>query len=277
MKNEKIRLGHSPDSDDAFMFYAIAEDKIDTEGFRFVHVIEDIETLNKRAVNKELEVTAISVHAYTKVYMDYALLSCGASIGDNYGPMVVSKSEMRPEDLKGKDIAIPGTMTTAYLALSLFERDFKPVVMPFNEITDAVLDGKVSAGLIIHEGQLLYDRLGLHNVIDLGKWWHETENLPLPLGANAIRKDLGEDKIITIAKILKESIQYSLDHREAALDYAMKYAGDMERSLADEFVGMYVNDFTLDFGDRGRAGVETLLKKGFEAGIIPNMVPIKFY
>ncbi len=274
---ETIKLGHSPDSDDAFMFYAIAQEKISTDEFQFVHVIEDIETLNKRALNKELEVTAISIHAYTKVFKDYALLSCGASIGDKYGPMVVAQSAMEVKDLKDKTIAIPGEMTTAYLSLRLLERDFKAVVYPFNQIMEAVQSGKVDAGLIIHEGQLLYDKLGLHLVVDLGKWWYETEHLPLPLGANAIRRDLGEDKIRRIGRILKESIQYALDHREDGLDYAMKYAGDMERRLADQFVGMYVNDYTLDFGDKGREGVHRLLKKGYEEGVIEKDVTPEFY
>ncbi len=276
MKQE-IRLGHSPDSDDAFMFYAIAEDKIDTKGFQFTHIIEDIETLNNRALNQELEVTAISIHAYSKVYPNYALLSCGASIGDNYGPMVVSKSPMSPGELKGKKIAIPGKMTTAYLGLKLFENDFEPVVIPFDQIVDQVLEDKIEAGLIIHEGQLLYEQMGLHKVLDLGEWWFKTENLPLPLGANAIKRELGEEKIKTIAAILKESIQYALDHREPALDYAMKYAGDMERSLADRFVGMYVNDYTLDFGEKGREGVQRLLKKGHDQGIIDSEIPVQFY
>ncbi len=274
---ETIKLGHSPDSDDAFMFYAIAQGKISTDDFDFVHVIEDIETLNKRALSKELEVTAISIHAYTKVFQDYALLSCGASIGDKYGPMVVAQSPMAVKDLKDKTIAIPGEMTTAYLTLRLLERDFKAIVYPFNQIMEAVQSGKVDAGLIIHEGQLLYKQLGLHLVVDLGEWWYETEHLPLPLGANAIRRDLGEDKIRRIGGILKESIQYALDHREDGLDYAMKYAGDMERRLADQFVGMYVNDYTLDFGDKGREGVKRLLKKGYEEGVIEKDVTPEFY
>ncbi|MDH4128735.1 MAG: ABC transporter substrate-binding protein [Spirochaetota bacterium] len=274
---QEIRLGHSPDSDDAFMFYAIANDKIDTHGFRFIHVIEDIESLNKRAINRELEVSAISIHAYTRVYKDYALLSCGASIGDNYGPMVVAKSPFEANKLKGKNIAIPGELTTANLALRLFENDFNPVIIPFNQIIDAVKTDKVGAGLIIHEGQLLYEQMGLYKIIDLGEWWKDTQNLPLPLGANAIRKDLGEKNIKIIAQILKESIQYSLDHREAALDYAMKYAGDMKRILADKFVGMYVNDYTLDFGDKGREGVKRLLSMGYEKGIIKNNIPIEFF
>lgn len=277
MEKHEIKLGHSPDSDDAFMFYAIANDLIEVDEFNFVHVIEDIETLNQRAIRKELEVTAISLHAYSKVYENYALLSCGASIGDNYGPMVIANNPMDPKDIKGKKIAIPGKMTTAYLALKLFELDFEPVEMPFNTIMDAVKEKSVDAGLIIHEGQLLYEQMGFKKVIDLGEWWKETEKLPLPLGANAIRKDLGEDKIVRIARILKESIQYSLDNREKGLDYAMKYAGDMERSLADKFVGMYVNDFTLDFGDDGREGVRRLLDQGYEKGVISEKINLEFY
>ncbi len=273
----EIRLGHSPDSDDAFMFYAIAKDKIPTDGYNFIHVIEDIETLNQRALRKELEVTAISIHTYTKVHENYALLSCGASIGDQYGPMVVSKSPMNKTDLKSKSIAIPGKLTTAYLALKLFLDDFKPVEIPFDKILDAVISGEVQAGLIIHEGQLLYKTMGLHKVIDLGEWWYEKEKLPLPLGANAIRRDLGEENIKKISSILKKSIQYSLDHRKEALEHAMSYARDMDPALADRFVGMYVNDYTLDFGEKGREGVHRLLTKGFEKGIIDHQVKVDFY
>ena len=271
---EKIRIGHSPDSDDAFMFYALAKGLISTEPFEIVHVIEDIETLNQRALAAELEVTAISVHAYAYVAKDYALMPCGASIGDRYGPLVVSKAPM--DTLEGKRVAIPGKMTTAYLTLSLFQPNFEPETRPFDKILDAVQEEEVDAGLIIHEGQLTYAREGLHKVIDLGEWWYEETGLPLPLGANVIRRDLGTEKIRKITGLLKHSIQYSLEHRARGLEYAMTYARDMETTLADKFVGMYVNDYTLDYGEKGRAGVRELLQRGNAAGIIPHRVNADF-
>ncbi len=273
-QTEKIRIGHSPDSDDAFMFYALAKGLISTELFEIVHVIEDIETLNQRALAAELEVTAISVHAYAYVAKDYALMPCGASIGDQYGPLVVAKTPM--DTLEGKRIAIPGKMTTAYLTLSLFQPDFQAETRPFDKILDAVQHDEVDAGLIIHEGQLTYAREGLHKVIDLGEWWHEETRLPLPLGANVIRRDLGTEKIRHITALLKQSIQYSLEHRARGLEYAMTYARDMETALADKFVGMYVNSYTLDYGEKGRAGVRELLHRGNEAGIIPHRVDADF-
>lgn len=273
-QTEKIRIGHSPDSDDAFMFYALAKGLIPTNPFEIIHVIEDIETLNQRALAAELEVTAISVHAYAYVAKDYALMPCGASIGDRYGPLVVSKAPI--ENLEGKRIAIPGKMTTAYLTLSLFQPNFEAETRPFDKILDAVQQDEVDAGLIIHEGQLTYAREGLHKVIDLGEWWYEETGLPLPLGANVIRRDLGAEKIRKITALLKQSIQYSLDHRARGLEYAMTYARDMETALADKFVGMYVNDYTLDYGDKGRAGVQELLHRGNEAGIIPHCVEADF-
>ena len=271
---EKIRIGHSPDSDDAFMFYALAKGLIPTDPYEIVHVIEDIETLNQRALAAELEVTAISVHAYAYVAKDYVFMPCGASIGDQYGPLVVSKSPI--DTLAGKRIAIPGKMTTAYLTLSLFQPDFKAEFRPFDKILDAVQQDEVDAGLIIHEGQLTYTREGLHKVIDLGEWWYEETGLPLPLGANVIRRNLGTEKIRKITALLKQSIQYSLEHRERGLAYAMTYARDMETSLADKFVGMYVNDYTLDYGEKGRAGVRELLHRGNVAGIIPHRVDADF-
>ncbi len=273
-QTEKIRIGHSPDSDDAFMFYALAKGLIPTNSFEIVHVIEDIETLNQRALAAELEVTAISVHAYAYVAEDYAFMPCGASIGDRYGPLVVSKAPI--ENLEGKRIAIPGKMTTAYLTLSLFQPNFEAETRSFDKILDAVQQDEVDAGLIIHEGQLTYAREGLHKVIDLGEWWYEETGLPLPLGANVIRRDLGTEKIRKITALLKQSIQYSLDHRARGLEYAMTYARDMETALADKFVGMYVNDYTLDYGDKGRAGVRELLRRGNEAGIIPHRVEADF-
>ena len=273
-QTEKIRIGHSPDSDDAFMFYALAKGLIPTNPFEIVHVIEDIETLNQRALNAELEVTAISVHAYAYVAKDYALMPCGASIGDRYGPLVVSKTPM--DTLEGKRVAIPGKMTTAYLTLSLFQPNFEAETRPFDKILEAVQQDEVDAGLIIHEGQLTYAREGLHKVIDLGEWWYEETGLPLPLGANVIRRNLGTETIQKVTSLLKESIQYSLDHRTRGLEYAMTYARDMETELADKFVGMYVNDYTLDYGDKGRAGVRELLQRGNAAGIIPHRVDADF-
>ena len=275
---EQIRIGHSPDSDDAFMFYALAKKLIPTNGFEVVHVIEDIESLNKRALNAELEVTAISIHAYAYVSQDYILMPCGASIGDRYGPIVVSTSPIDLHDLSGKRIAIPGEMTTAYLTLQLFEPDFIPEVVPFDQILDHVKQGKSDAGLIIHEGQLTYQSQGFHKIIDLGEWWHQETDLPLPLGANVIRRDLGSETIRKITALLKQSIQYSLSHRQEGLEYAMVYARDMEfdSTLADRFVGMYVNDYTLDYGQRGRAGVHELLSRGYQSGIIKSPVEIDF-
>ncbi|MDE0688333.1 MAG: ABC transporter substrate-binding protein [Candidatus Poribacteria bacterium] len=273
-QREKIRIGHSPDSDDAFMFYALAKGLIPTDPYEIVHVIEDIETLNQRALAAELEVTAISVHAYAYVAKDYVFMPCGASIGDQYGPLVVSKTPI--DTLAGKRIAIPGKMTTAYLTLSLFQPNFEAETRPFDKILDAVQQDEVDAGLIIHEGQLTYAREGLHKVIDLGEWWYEETGLPLPLGANVIRRNLGTPKIREITALLKQSIQYSLEHRERGLAYAMTYARDMETALADKFVGMYVNDYTLDYGEKGRAGVRELLHRGTIAGIIPHGVKADF-
>ena len=273
---QQIRIGHSPDSDDAFMFYAIANGLIPTDGFEIVQVAEDIESLNKRAVNGELEVTAISVHAYAYVANHYALMPCGASIGDKYGPLVVSKEPMQREDLAGKKIAIPGEMTTAYLTLRLCQPDFDPEVVQFDQILPYVQEGNADAGLIIHEGQLTYGRAGLHKVVDLGEWWHEETGLPLPLGANAIRRDLGAEKIRRITSLIKQSIQYSLEHREGGLAYAMNYARGMETELADRFVGMYVNHYTLDYGEKGRAGVRELMDRGYKSGVIPHQVNVEF-
>lgn len=273
---EKIRIGHSPDSDDAFMFYPLANGLIPTDGFEIVQVAEDIESLNQRAVNGELEVTAISVHAYAYVANHYALMPCGASIGDRYGPLVVSKEPMQREALAGKKIAIPGRMTTAYLTLRLCQPDFDPEVVPFDQILPYVQEGNADAGLIIHEGQLTYARAGLHKVVDLGEWWYEETGLPLPLGANAIRRDLGTEKIRRVTSLIKQSIEYSLGDREKGLDYAMNYARDMETELADRFVSMYVNDYTLDYGEKGRAGVRELMERGYKSGIIPHPVNVEF-
>lgn len=277
-----IRVGHSPDPDDAFMFYALAKAKLDTGNLRFTHELVDIETLNRRAFTGELELTAVSLHAYAHLADTYMLCSCGASMGDQYGPMVVARQKCELDSLRDKTIAVPGTLTTAYLALRMcLGIDFKHVVVPFDEILDAVEAGRygdeqIDAGLIIHEGQLTYASQGLELIVDTGRWWYERTGLPLPLGANAIRKDLGPPVIAEVVRLLKESIQYGLDHREDALDYALGYGRGLDHAKADEFVGMYVNDWTLDFGPRGRRAVEELLKQGHEAGVIPKLVRPEF-
>ncbi len=271
-----IRIAHSPDSDDAFMFYALAANKLQTGEYRFSHRLEDIETLNRKALRGEYEVTAISIHAYAYVAGRYALLPCGASMGDQYGPLVVSLETWSPEDVRGRKIAIPGTMTSAFLALKLFEPDFQAVVMPFDQIMDAVSQRRVDAGLLIHEGQLTYARAGLHKVLDLGEWWHGRTGLPLPLGGNGIRRDLGVDHIREISRLIKESIQYALDHREAALDHSLRYARGLDAKDADQFVGMYVNRRTLDYGEDGRRAVRLFLEEAQNRGLIPAPVQVDF-
>jgi 1,4-dihydroxy-6-naphthoate synthase len=272
-----IRVGHSPDPDDAFMFHALANDKIDTGRYRFTHELVDIETLNRRALKAELELTAVSLHGYAHITDRYALCACGASMGDNYGPMVVTRGPAGTGDLRGKTIAVPGTLTTAFLALKLLLGDsFTPVVKPFDEILNVVERGETDAGLIIHEGQLTYRNQGLHLVVDLGKWWHDETGLPLPLGGNAIRKDLGRQAMEEVTALLKQSIQYGLAHRKEALDHALQYGRDLDRGQADTFVGMYVNDWTIDFGERGRKAVAMLLDRGYKAGIIPKPVELEF-
>ncbi|MCH2360367.1 MAG: ABC transporter substrate-binding protein [Pirellulales bacterium] len=282
--NEKmlIRVGHSPDPDDAFMFYALAKDSFDTGNYRFQHELVDIETLNRRAFTGELELTAISLHAYAYLSDKYAICACGASMGDKYGPMVVSREENTIEDVKQFTIAVPGTLTTAYLALRMcLGLDFDHVVVPFDEILDVVEAGsyegkEVQAGLIIHEGQLTYGSQNLKLVVDLGQWWFEETGLPLPLGANAIRRDLGMDAMEEVTALLKQSIEYGLENRDAALDYALGFGRGLDRSMADEFVGMYVNDWTIDFGERGRQAVTELLRRGYETGVIENLVVPEF-
>jgi 1,4-dihydroxy-6-naphthoate synthase len=272
-----IHVGHSPDPDDAFMFHALANDKIDTGDLRFVHELQDIETLNRRAMRGELEVSAVSIHAYAHLLDKYALLPSGCSMGDKYGPMVVARRAMTVDDLKRVKIAIPGTMTTAFLTLRLLLPDgFEYAVVPFDEIIGVVAAGKYDAGLIIHEGQLTFQNQGLHLVVDLGVWWQEKTGLPLPLGGNVVRRDLGPELMHRISEYLKQSIRYSLAHRQEALQHALKYARDMDVSLADKFVGMYVNDWTLDYGPRGREAVRRLLEEGHKAGIIPNPVAVEF-
>ena len=272
-----ISVAHSPDSDDAFMFYALATNKIETGNLEFEHVLKDIQTLNEEARKGTYDVTAISFHAYAYVADKYALLPHGASIGDNYGPIVVASEEIDPSDLSNVRIAVPGTLTSAFLALSIFNPDFKYVVVPFDQIIEAVTEKRCDAGLLIHEGQLFYHNFGLHKILDLGEWWHEhTGGLPLPMGGNAIRRDLGPETISEVSGLLKESIQYSLDNREDALQYAMQFARDMDPALADRFVAMWVNNLTLDYGERGREAVRRLLAEGHERGIIPHAVDIQF-
>ena len=277
MKPETLTLGHSPDPDDAFMFYALAADKIDTGEFAFEHILQDIETLNRRAMQEELDITAVSIHAYAYLQNRYLLLPHGASMGEGYGPMVVARETIDLAQLPSKLIAIPGTMTTAFLGLKLAIGNFRFTVVPFDEILDTVAAGRADAGLIIHEGQLTYKNQGLIEIINLGRWWKErTDGLPLPLGGNAIRRSLGKDKINRVSALLKESILYGLEHRKPALNHAMQYARDMTGDLADEFVGMYVNDLTVDYGERGRKAVHRLLFEGFEAGLIPGPVQVEF-
>ena len=277
MSKRLITVGHSPDPDDAFMFYALAHDKLDTGELQFRHELQDIETLNRRALRGELEVTAISIHAYAHLLDKYALLPSGCSMGDRYGPMVVSRRPLSVDELQEARIAVPGTLTTAFLTLRLLlAQGFTYEVLPFDQILAAVGEGRFDAGLIIHEGQLTFQNLGLHLVVDLGVWWQEQTGLPLPLGGNAVRRDLGPQTIKDISRLLKESIRYGLDHREDALAYALRYARDMDKALADRFVGMYVNEWTLDYGQRGREAVRRLLQEGHKAGMIPSPVAVEF-
>jgi len=278
--SQLLRLGHSPDPDDAFMFYALAKGLIDTGPYRFEHVLQDIQTLNQRAMQGELEITAISIHAYPYVAGKYALTSCGSSMGDNYGPMLISRSAMKLSDVKGKTIAIPGTLTTAFLALQLClgkaGEAFKYQIVPFDEIPQFVKQGKADVGLIIHEGQLTYKAMGLELIQDLGIWWHGRTNLPLPLGGNCIRRDLGPKVCQEVTDILKQSIQYSLDHRDKAVEYSLQFGRDLNTKLADEFVGMYVNKWTLDYGPRGREAITRLLQEGAAMGIVPAIGEIDY-
>jgi len=271
-----IHLAHSPDSDDAFMFYALADGQIDTQGISYVHELQDIETLNGRALRGELDVTAVSIHAYAYLSDQYALLPHGASMGDGYGPMLVSTKPMTRDEIAGQRIAVPGLMTSAYLALRLFQPDFIPVVVPFDQIEKAVLDGGVVAGLLIHEGQLTYKDDGFHLIADMGAWWLEKTGLPLPLGGNVIRKDMPRDLQKKVSRHLRESIAYGLDHRKNALDHAMRYARGLDRGKADTFVGMYVNDWTLDYGERGRRAIRLFLDEGVKSGVITRPVTVEF-
>ncbi len=272
-----IRVAHSPDSDDAFMFYALATGKIDTGGLEFVHELQDIETLNRRALAGELEVTAVSIHAYAYLADRYLLLPHGASMGEGYGPRLVAREPLTAEQLRGRTVAVPGTMTSAYLALRLFQPDVQTTVVPFDEIMEHVAAGKSDVGLLIHEGQLTYGDHGLHLIADLGEWWgRQNAGLPLPLGGNAIRRDLGPELISRVSAILRESIAYGLENRKAALDHARSYGRGLDEAQTDEFVGMYVNLRTLDYGEDGRHAVRLFLERGHEAGIIPHPVDVQF-
>src|SRR5687768_18617861 len=277
MAETRITVAHSPDSDDAFMFYGLASNNVETGGIGVDQVLADIESLNRAAFDGKYEVTAVSFHAYAHLADKYALLAHGASMGDNYGPIVVARQDGGPKGVKGARIAIPGELTTAYLALRLYEPDFEYVVVPFDEIQRAVLDGKADAGLLIHEGQLTYQDEGLRKIVDLGEWWAErTGGLPLPLGGNIIRRDLGPEMIRKVSKMLHDSIAYALSHRPEAVEYALHLGQGLDRPKTYRYLGMYVNDLTLDYGDRGRGGLERLMSEAFERGLIPQRVPVEF-
>jgi 1,4-dihydroxy-6-naphthoate synthase len=275
-KTMEIKLAHSPDSDDAFMFYALATNKVKSPGLKFTHVLCDIETLNQAADIETYDVTAISFAAYAYLRDKYILLDCGASFGEGYGPIVVASHSMKADDLAARRIGVPGLRTSAFLAMRLYQQNFEPVVLPFDKILDAVHDGTVDAGLLIHEGQLLFPSLGMHKVVDLGQWWLDTTKLPLPLGGNAVRRSLGPEVGIQIARAVHDSVAYGLDHREEALNYAMQFARDMDPEVADKFVGMYVNKWTLGYGERGRAAVQMLLDRGVATGLIPGPANAEF-
>jgi 1,4-dihydroxy-6-naphthoate synthase len=274
----EISIAHSPDSDDAFMFYGLATNKVRVPGFKFTHTLCDIQTLNQKAMEGEgfYDVTAISFHAYPYIQEHYALLTSGGSVGESYGPMIVAPRQLSLDEVRTKKIAVPGTLTTAYLALKLFAPEIETEVVPFDQIIPRVLKGEYEAGLIIHEGQLTFAKSGLHKIIDFGKWWMEQHGLPLPLGGNAIRRSLGRKTMSQVGKALRESIQYALDHRPQALEYAMQFARDLEPQLADKFVGMYVNERTLDYGDDGRRAIKLLLDEGYRAGVIPHKAKVDF-
>jgi 1,4-dihydroxy-6-naphthoate synthase len=272
----KISLAHSPDSDDAFMFYGLARGKVACEGIEVVHVLKDIESLNREAIDGRHEITAISFHAYPYVSERYALMPCGGSIGDGYGPLLVAREPLSPERLAEATVAVPGTLTTAYLALKLAAPGVRTRVVPFDRILDEVREGRADCGLVIHEGQLTYSGHGLHRVLDLGAWWKEETGLPLPLGGNAVRRDLGPEWMARLTRLVRETVRYSLDHRAEALEHAMTFARGMDPAVADRFVGLWVNDLTLECGERGRRAVQTLLDRGHAAGIIPRRVVADF-
>ena len=272
----KISIAHSPDSDDAFMFYGLARGKVPTGDLEVTHVLADIETLNRQAREGRHEVTAISFHAYPQLADTYALMPCGGSIGDGYGPLLVSREPMEPARIAGTTVAVPGTLTSAFLALKLFAPGVATRVVPFDRILDEVREGRADVGLIIHEGQLTFGGQGLAKVLDLGAWWKEETGLPLPLGGNAVRRDLGPELMARLTRLVRETVRYSLAHRSEALEYAMTYARGMDPAVADRFVGMWVNDMSVDAGERGRQAVQTFLDRGFEAGVIPKRVAIDF-
>jgi 1,4-dihydroxy-6-naphthoate synthase len=272
----ELKLAHSPDSDDAFMFYALATKKVPSANFVFKHVLEDIETLNQKALQGIYDVTAASFHAYPYLADRYILLPSGASFGERYGPIVVARADSRLNTLRGKRIAVPGKMTTGYLALRLYEQDFEPVFTPFDRILDTVSQGTADAGVVIHEGQLTYATSGLKKIVDLGEWWHQETSLPLPLGGNLILRSLDRGTISAVAKLLKSSIEYAFGHREEALNYALQFGRGLDSSTTDRFVAMYVNDWTLDYGERGRRAVQVLLDRGFEKGVLPKQVRAEF-
>lgn len=273
---QELKLAHSPDSDDAFMFYALATRKIRTGNLKFTHVLEDIETLNQKALEGTYDVTAVSFHAYAYLAPRYVLLPCGASFGERYGPLVVARGPLGSEGLKGKRVAVPGRLTTAFLVLQLYEPKIEPVFTPFDQILDRVAKGDMDAGVLIHEGQLTYAREGLHKIVDLGEWWHQQTGLPLPLGGNIVRSSLDRRTLHHVANVLKESIEYAFKHREEALDYAMQFGRGLDSPTADRFVSMYVNDWTLAYGERGRQAVQALLDRGFEKGLLPHRVQADF-
>ncbi len=272
----EIKLAHSPDSDDAFMFYALATHKLSTPGYKYTHVLADIQSLNESALQETYDVTAVSFAAYPSLRDKYVLLDCGASFGEGYGPIVVATHSFKPHEIKGKRIGVPGLKTSAYLTLKLYESDFEPVVIPFDKIIEAVRNDVVEAGLLIHEGQLFFPQMGLHRVIDLGVWWQESTGLPLPLGGNAVRRALGPELGRQVAKTIRDSVAYGLEHREEALNYAMQFARDMDAELADKFVGMYVNKWTLGYGEKGRKAVRELVERGTAAGLLPGPPEIEF-
>ncbi len=272
----KIRIGHSPDADDAFMFYGIDKGKVDTAGLTITHVVEEIQSLNERALRGELEVTAVSAYAFFQMTDKYSLMTCGASIGDDYGPVVVSKTLKYPKELKGKKIAVPGRWTTAYLALKLYETDIKPVFVPFTDVIPALERGDVDAALVIHEGQVTWKEQGLTKVIDLGEWFFEMTKLPLVLGVDVVRTDVGPDMMRKLQRVFKDSIVYALEHRDEAIEYSMRYARETPKATIDKFVGMYVNDLTVDMGKRGKEGLEYLYKAARVNGLIPKPTPLKF-
>ena len=272
----EIKLAHSPDSDDAFMFYALATHKLSTPGFKYTHILSDIQSLNEAALAETYDVTAISFAAYPELREKYVLLDCGASFGEGYGPIVVSTKSLLPQELVGKRIAVPGLKTSAYLTLKLFEHNFEPVVMPFDKVVDAVQNNLADAGLLIHEGQLFFPAKGLHRVLDLGIWWQELTGLPLPLGGNAVRRALGREAGRQIAKTIRDSVSYGLEHRDEALNYAMQFAREMDAELADQFVAMYVNKWTLGYGEKGRQAVKELIERGTKAGLLPEPPTVEF-